>query len=156
MMFSAGAVPLFENGRTEWTAVVAADAPPCVRYAAREFTNAVFRVSGASIPVVASDKGVRHAVRFVAEGDEWGKERVRYALKDGDLVFAGNQPRAVLLAPYAFLQRELGCRWLWPGEDGAFYPSAKAWSASGFRNAGSTDQCWCMCVNASTEAMGRS
>ena len=120
--------PLFEGGQTAWKAVVPADAHPCVRYAAEELSNAVFRVSGAALPVVPSADGVAHAVTFVVEDAGWAPERVAYRLKGGRLVLWGNQPRAALHATYAFLDRELGVRWLWPGEDGAFYPARKSWA----------------------------
>lgn len=119
--------PLFDNGRTDWKVVVAENAPPCIQYAAVEFTNAVAHVSGVAIPVVSSEAGVKHAVKIYAENDEWAKERVVYRLNGGNLLFTGNQPRAALHATYAFLDRELGVRWLWPGEDGTFYTAQKKW-----------------------------
>ena len=124
-----GAVPpLFENGRTEWKIVVAEDAPACIRYAAAEFSNAVARVSGAALPVVASADGVAHAVKIFADDAGWAKERVQYRLDGGSLLLTGNQPRAALHAAYAFLDRELGVRWLWPKEDGAYYPEKRTWA----------------------------
>ena len=124
---SAAVPPLFDNGRTEWKVVVAPDASPIIRYAAEEFTNAIAAVSGVAIPVVSSDEGVEHAVRISADKEEWAKERVVYRLEGGDLLFTGNQSRAALHATYAFLDRELGVRWLWPGEDGAFFPARRKW-----------------------------
>ena len=118
---------LFDAGRSEWKVVVADNAPDCVRYAAQEFTNAVAKVSGVVLPVVASDAGVAHAVKIGAADGGWAKERIQYRLEGGHLLLTGNQPRAALHATYAFLDRELGVRWLWPGEDGAFYPVSKAW-----------------------------
>ena len=126
--FSSDVPPLFENGRTEWKIVVAADAPECIRFAATEFSNAVARVSGAALPVVTSGEGVAHAVKIFADDEGWAKERVQYRLKGGDLLLTGNQPRAALHAAYAFLDRELGVRWLWPKEDGAYYPERKKWA----------------------------
>ena len=55
---AADVPPLFDGGRSEWRAVLGPEDPACVKYAVQEFTNAVFRVSGASIPVVASAQGV--------------------------------------------------------------------------------------------------
>ena len=78
------------------------------------FTNAVAAVSGVAIPVVSSDEGVEHAVRISADKEEWAKEHVVYRLESGDLLFTGNQSWAALHAVYAFLDRELGVRWLWP------------------------------------------
>ena len=126
-IFGSDVPPLFDDGKTEWKVVVAPDADPCVRFAVEEFTNAVARVSGVELPVVASDEGVKHAVRFFAGGAKWAKEEVEYRVKGDDLLITGNQPRAVLHSAYAFLDRELGVRWLWPGADGAFFPERKTW-----------------------------
>ena len=111
---AAGVPPLFNKGRTAWKVVVARDSSPVIRYAAEEFTNAVAAVSGVAIPVVSSDEGVEHAVRISADKEEWAKEHVVYRLESGDLLFTGNQSWAALHAVYAFLDRELGVRWLWP------------------------------------------
>ena len=124
----AALLPLFENGATQWKVVVAPDAAPCVRFAAQEFTNAVRRVSGASFEIVPSAEGVRHAVRIGNRGDTWDDEVVEYRLEDGSLLLTGNQPRAALHAVYAFLQRELGVRWLWPGADGEVFPKRDRWT----------------------------
>lgn len=125
---AAALPPLFADGRTEWAVVVEDAGDPCLAYAAVELTNALKRVSGADFPVVTNRAGVAHAVRLAAGDAAFAKERVAYRLDGGDLLVAGNQPRAALHAAYAFLDRELGVRWLWPGEDGAFYPARASWS----------------------------
>lgn len=48
-------------------------------------------------------------------------ETANYVI-DGNIYLAGNSPRATLYAVYAFIQREMGVRWLWEGEDGEFIP----------------------------------
>ena len=120
--------PLFENGRTAWKVVLPDGAPPPVAFAAQELTNALARVSGAAFEIIAPDMWDGPAIKIIAGDEPWADEKVAYALKDGRLVFAGNQPRAALHAVYAFLQRELDVRWLWPGEDGAFFPPRASWS----------------------------
>ena len=124
----AAVLPLFENGSTAWKVVVPPDAQPCVRFAAEEFTNALGRVSGAYFEIVPAAVGSSPSVVIASEGDVWGDEIVEYRLKDGNLLLTGNQPRAALHATYAFLQRELGVRWLWPGADGEVFPKRTSWS----------------------------
>lgn len=37
---------------------------------------------------------------------------------DGNIILAGNSPRAALFCVYDFAQRNLGARWIWEGEEG--------------------------------------
>lgn len=100
--FFLHAVPLFENGRSVWTVVTETNALSVV-YAAEEFTNAVFRTSGASLPVADAAKGPAVRIRVKADGQKRDGICVR---RDGrDLVLAGNNPRAALHATYWFLQK---------------------------------------------------
>ena len=125
---AAQPLPLFEGGSTKWVVVLPEGAPPPVAFAAQELTNALAKVSGAAFPVVARREGDGPAIRFEYGDEKWCDEIVAYKTDGRDLVLSGNQPRAALHAAYAFLQRELGVRWLWPGEDGAFFPQRDSWS----------------------------
>ncbi len=125
----AGLPPLFDNGATEWKIEVATNAAPAVAFAVEEFTNALMCVSGVAFDVVAPGEGGGHAVRFVAgDAENFADEVVEYRVDGGHLILQGNLPRATLHAAYAFLQRELGVRWLWPGETGAFFPKLEKWA----------------------------
>ena len=125
----SGPKPLFENGRTEWTAVVAADADVTIRRAASEFTNAIFRISGAVMPVAAERPKGGSAVVFTTFADDAEDEHLRAKLVDDTtLEISGNRSRATLYAALRFLKEQLGVRWLWYGEDGAFYPQRRSWS----------------------------
>lgn len=119
---------LFADGKTEWKIEVAADAAEPVKFAAKEFAAAFEKVSGAKIETFKPGEACAHKVRIFASGDTWDDEIVEYCLKDGDLCLTGNQPRAVLHAVYAFLQRELDVRWLWPGDDGEFIARRNEWA----------------------------
>ena len=113
----AGAValpPLFSNGKTEWKIEVPTDAAPPVTFAVTEFTNALMRISGTAFEVVAPNEGGTHAIRFeTGAADKFDKEIAEYKTDKGHLLISGNQPQATLRATYAFLQNELGVRWLW-------------------------------------------
>ena len=125
---SADVPKLFADGKTEWKIEVAADAAEPVKFAAKEFAAAFEKASGAKIGTLKPGETCAHKVRIFASGDTWDDEVVEYFLRDGDLCLTGNQPRAALHAVYAFLQRELDVRWLWPGDDGEFIARRDAWS----------------------------
>lgn len=48
-------------------------------------------------------------------------DEIRIDVKNGCGIITGSSPRAVLIAAYRFL-RELGCRWIRPGDDGEILP----------------------------------
>lgn len=125
---AAAPKPLFENGRTSWSVVLAPEADCTLRRAASEFTNAIFRISGAVMPVVsAGGAGGKIVIRVVA--DDSDDERLQAKLVGDDrFEITGNRPRAALYATFRFLKEQLGVRWLWYGEDGAFFPPKEAWS----------------------------
>ncbi len=95
------------------------------------------RIGHSSLPIPHSPFRILHSAFCIAalaayaasaaDKEEWAKEHVVYRLESGDLLFTGNQSRAALHAVYAFLDRELGVRWLWPGEDGAFFLARRTW-----------------------------
>ena len=111
-----------------WVVVTGEKPAPEIAYAASEFTNAVVRCTGEALDVAATaPKGARSVVSIRAKGPNAADqdERLGYRSSEGRLEIVGNQPRAALHATFQYLQRELGVRWLWPGETGAFYPERK-------------------------------
>ena len=100
---------LFSGGKSEWCVMTGENPPHEVAAAAAEFTNAIFRVSGAAIPVVTASDRKDAVVEIVAKGPDRTDidEKIGYRAKDGRLQLVGNQPRAALHATYQFLQREV-------------------------------------------------
>ena len=116
-------LPLFENGRSAWTVVIDRDAAPPERYAAEEFTNFVFKISGARLAVATEDGSPKlNIVRITAPDGDTMSDRFTVESAPGKILLEGNSPRAALFAVYAFLRDRLGARWYWPGEGGEFLP----------------------------------
>jgi hypothetical protein len=126
---SAGELCLAENGQSDYTIVIAADACPPVKFAAEELQKYLAMISGARLPL--SNLPTADLAICVGEGGipagEVGK--LRCDLKDrGEdgyvmcrlgkrLALTGNSPRATLYAVYHFLEKYLGCGWGVPGDD---------------------------------------
>lgn len=134
--------PFFAEGQTTWRICVAQTNAPAVLHAVEELTNALKKISGVDFPVQAGgDVPPREAIVLgdlthplvaqqaqalgLAPGDV---EQMAVKTLGGRLYLAGNQPRGALYAVYAFLNRQLGVRWLWPGESGEFMPPRGIWS----------------------------
>jgi hypothetical protein len=140
---AAQAAPLFQNGETAWRICLPERAGAVEHYAAEELRTVLKKISGADFLVVSN--GVPKEGRAIVLGSPQSSDAVRTnaaRLKldlespsehlvvrtlDGNLYLAGNMPRAGLFAVYRFLQRELGVRWLWPGDDGEFIPKRQSW-----------------------------
>ncbi len=132
---------LFKDGATEWRLHMVAEAHPAVRYGVEELTNALQKIGNVALPVEVG--GEAPATKAVIVGDlthpaiaaraaelklQAGEvEEVSVMTLDGSLYLAGNTPRGALYAVYTLLNRELGVRWLWPGEDGEFMPPRSSW-----------------------------
>lgn len=104
------------------TIVVAADAAPAERHAARELRFHLERISGQRIDVVGAS-GSSKPFRIVVgkhplvrelgvdmDCEALGSEGVRIRTVGPHLVLTGN-PRGTLYAVYVFLEEHLGCRW---------------------------------------------
>ena len=114
---------LFRNGKSDYTIVVASDAPESEMYAAAELQSWIREVSGVEIPVAGIADGVpgkRLVVGYnpiVSElVPESGKPDDRddsftLTTRGGDILLWGGSKRGTLYAVYSFLEEELGCRW---------------------------------------------
>ena len=141
---SAEEKPLFENGKSSWKIIIPANGGKTEQYAAEELQRAVWKISGARLPILRSDVPPESGALVIGsmEAPAIGKiagelklsgrkdlgEVIAVRRRGGNLYLAGNNPRAALFAVYHFLQKELGVRWLWGGESGEFMPQRSVYA----------------------------
>lgn len=131
---------LVQNGVPRATIVTGADVRDQVRDAAQELQSYIFKISGATLPIVTENEAVNGTRILVGRSravDELGIDvpsgfttqlnEEGYVIKtvDGDLILAGNEDRdyrGTAFAVFDFLE-QLGCRWYFPGEFGKVLPS---------------------------------
>ncbi|MCX7597321.1 MAG: DUF4838 domain-containing protein, partial [Armatimonadetes bacterium] len=113
-------------------AVCLLDARPAARFAARELSHYLARMTGQAVVVSREKKHdpSRAALWLGLLKDfgetptvadpRWDDEVLIDVGSDGGVV-AGSNPRSILLGVYRYLT-ELGCRWLWPGKRGEIVP----------------------------------
>jgi len=118
---------LAENGRSDYRIVVAGEASPSTRYAARELQSFVEQMSGARLPVVDDrEPPAEHEIilgrnrHLEALGveipfDRLGDEGYVIRTVGTRLVIAGGALRGNLYGVYGLLDDHLGCRWFAPG-----------------------------------------
>ena len=106
-----------------WDIVVADDAIPSEKHAAKEFQQFFGQASGADLPIVtALDRPDRHV--FIGSSkamrssnvafsiDDFGEEDLRIIVRHGNIAIAGGRPRGTLYGLYTFLEDYLGVRFL--------------------------------------------
>jgi len=133
------------------TAIVTADKPtPVVRFAAAELQTHLHKMSGVKLPILPESKlpKASKAARILV-GDtklagaaglrtaDMAPESTLVRAQGGNLILIGGDrgvfdlarhtgnANGTLYAVYDFLQRDLGVRWLWPGEAGTVIPARK-------------------------------
>lgn len=118
----------FKDGRTDWSVELLQPEDPTIRQADIEFKRALKKISGADFPDVADSSGSGRRVKIgVLSEMEKTPDLIRIETEGENLLLVGGSPRSALYAVYEFLRRELGVRWLWPGDDGEFMPVKSEW-----------------------------
>lgn len=131
---------LWHNGKTEWSIVSDEKAAAPVVFAVEELKSALDACSGADFRVAnavsskptilvgaATDTLVKPYADKLGLDPKSADEQVAVSLvRRGLVVIAGNDAMAALHGAYMFLNRVVGVRHLWPGEDGTFYPKPKS------------------------------
>lgn len=138
------AAPLFDGGASDWQVSFPPEAPRPVVYAAEELTNVIARISGGAIlPVVLESQAQTNNIlrlKILPGGGEGDAFAVM--TKPGRITLAGNSPRAVLFAVYAFLRDYLDARWYWPGPSGEFLPQLRRFDVVDSRKTYRSDFRW--------------
>ena len=117
------AMQITDEGRPVATIIVSSRATEAERFAAQELQKYVRQISGAELSIATEAGGARLLIGGTAEG-AIARRDLRDADPDAfivrtvgdDLVLVGATDRGTLYAVYDFLEKELGCRWLGPGE----------------------------------------
>ncbi len=140
-------LPVVTAGRAVATVVVAADAPPVVRYAADELVFHVKRASGATLPIVTAERapagqpqirlGAVPAALLPGFDSRLLEPDACLLRTVGRTLFVSGRDTAgpplemrtgagTLMGVYELLASRLGVRWLWPGELGVVVPPAQS------------------------------
>lgn len=119
---AAAELELVRDGKPMAVIVVAEDAPPPERFAAKELQRAIRLMSGAELEVRSSASEEENALMIAHRADGGEGEKIRVKREGKKLMLQGKTPGEAVHATYEFLRRFLHARWLWPGESGEFLP----------------------------------
>lgn len=113
---------LVKNGVSDYKIVVASNAVPSEKYAARELQKTIQEICEYKIPIVnevasysnAIYVGFKSAPSEIKNGiNPSDFENEEYIIRSGEntLLIAGGEPRGTLYGVIGFLTNQLGCRW---------------------------------------------
>lgn len=127
----ASGLVLANDGRSPYTIVIAKDASPAVKHAARELADDLKQISGATLPIASVKPGTPAifvgASPFLPSSfakvrlDTLPEEAFVVRTHRRDLYLAGHGDRGTLYAVYSFLEDHLAARWYAP--DATVLPS---------------------------------
>ncbi len=143
----AAPLPLVEKGRSSYSILLAPEASPALREAARELQECIRLATGVELPIVEEAEGravisLGITSRFSQAGitlEGVGEEGFLIRTLGADLFIAGRDtPVGETTATggvsngsangvYHFLEEALGVAWLMPGEMGRDVPQRRAW-----------------------------
>lgn len=119
---AASGADLVRAGKSPYTIVIAAQAPPAERRAAEEFQRTVREISGAELPLADDSRPVRGPMVLIGRSralaraapalppKDLGAEGFVIETRGRHLVIAGGGQRGTMYGVYEFLER-LGVRW---------------------------------------------
>lgn len=117
--FICSAVPIIENGKSDWTIYVPADAIPANKTAAAELQSFLQKATGVKLEITQTAKGENQILigqSAAAEkllpalkGIKWKSDEIMIAPAGNNLILTGEQPRGPLYATYEFLE-QIGVR----------------------------------------------
>ncbi len=122
----AGEIVLAEGGKSEYHIVIAADASPSTRYAAKELQTFLKLISAAELPLATDrEAATGHEIVLGASSHlksmgttidlpRLGDEGYVIRTVGPHLVIAGGRLRGNLYGVYGLLEDHLGCRWFAP------------------------------------------
>jgi len=146
-VFAAEGNFIVRDGRAVATLVLPAQPNAVERYAAKELSEHVARATGVTLPQQSESElrdgpgtriyvgATQAAQRAGLDGRKFAREVFTLRTTDNALVIVGRDDAGdpldrdtsagTLFGVYEWLERELGARWLWPGELGTFLPAKR-------------------------------
>lgn len=128
--FTAG-VPvkhvLFENGKTDYSIVIGAEASESEKWAAQELQRCLFKISGVEFPIKTDEIELgnheliigynRHTFMLLPDDSEKPDDKDEtyfYENSESNILFCGGSERGSMYAVFSYLENEFGCRWYTP------------------------------------------
>jgi hypothetical protein len=125
----AAPVYLVRDGKPVATIITPDDAPAVVTESVRDMVDIIHRMSGAQLSVVRKSEwtpGTSPVLLLDMKHDSSLKPfAYRVQRKGKRVTFSGGNDMGVVNGIYAFLSKELGCRWYIPGDLGTYIPQRK-------------------------------
>lgn len=113
---------LVENGTPKCNVLINPGSSPAIKYAAKEFSSILARVSGGKAPEIMEKDGPLYPVCFVVNNDAACADE-GYILSIGKkgIRITAKKDLGILYGVYNLLKDVTGIRWVYPGADGEYF-----------------------------------
>ena len=118
--------PLFDNGRSFWSIYADGNTGKHSDFAVKELRETLQKISGIALPIVKERR--QNQIVLQVNPRLPGEDSIQVKRTDTGLLLSAKDEKALCRAVYCFLQKELGVRWCWPGENGEFIPRRTVWN----------------------------
>jgi hypothetical protein len=121
----------FKDGKTDWKIYLPENSGITEKFAARELQSMLKKIGNADFEIIDGGKCPAKPMIIIGPSENAAADKLdsfSVVTRDGNLYLKGNRPRATLYAVYSFLQKELGVRWFWIGDDGEYFKTLAEWS----------------------------
>jgi Domain of unknown function (DUF4838) len=115
---------LTTHNHSDYIIVRDSQASPPEVFASQVLQKYIGLASGVKLPIATEGSqpktiwiGGAAGPKVIAGLKGRGEESYLVRIADGNIYLAGNSPRATLYSVYDFLEREIGCGWIAPGDD---------------------------------------
>ena len=120
----------FKDGKTAWKIYLPGTPGITEKFAARELQSMLKKIGNVNFEIISGGKcPAEPAVVIGPSGKAAFSEPDSFSIEtsNGNLYLRGNRPRATLYAVYSFLQKYMGVRWFWLGDDGEYFKPLNEW-----------------------------
>jgi len=107
---------LISKGRSSYVISIRKNPEGPERFAAEELSRYLRQISGARLPIEIQSRR-SHVIQIEATLRAKHQDAFAIRTRANKLLLMGPSPRATLYAVYTFLEDQLGCGWIKPGDD---------------------------------------
>lgn len=114
-------ITLVKNGTSNYEILIANNPDSQIVKASDELQKYIEKITGVRIPIETLSNENPNKPKILVgaypDDDGFNVNNVFYRVDKGNLIIGGGSPKSILYSVYTFLEKEMACIWLAPGEE---------------------------------------